>query len=268
MGMTRMSGWRAVLAVPCVAALLLAAGCKEVQDIREELGLAKQKEAPPPAPVVSLADRWIPADSAVGDLSQAQWTQRWWQWVGRFAEVNDVPYRDPDGRRCALHQEDGPVWFLAGTDGNFDAVRNCRIPSDKHLFVPLINWVVVRGLQEQPMTCEEKQAEAARLAENVNNGLVLLDGRPLGELARMRVAAGGCFAMGEEAPAVTTDGYWLMLKPLPPGKHQLAINAAWRDGPRQLLQNFRYELEVDGPGGNEADDAFAEPAEEAAATIQ
>ena len=65
----------------------------------------------------------------------------------------------------------------------------------------------------------------------------------------MRVASGACFDSFRGSPSGATDGYWLMLKPLPPGKHQLAIAASYRDGPKQMLQNFRYELEVEGEAG-------------------
>ncbi|HEV8695279.1 MAG TPA: hypothetical protein VGQ93_14010 [Lysobacter sp.] len=231
---------------------LLMTGCQAIQDIGEELGWVEPSATPAPATFVtpSLESHWIPADNAVEGISQAQWSARWWQWVGRFPNVNEVPIRDPDGQRCAQHQEDGPVWFLAGTDGNFDAVRNCTIPAGKHLFVPLINWLATRGLQEIPMSCAEKKAEAAKVADHVLSGLVLLDGRPVGELKRMRVASDSCFDIRNSPPGAT-DGYWLMLKPLPPGKHQLAIAAAYRDGPKQMLQNFRYELDVEG-GPSEA----------------
>lgn len=237
--------WRMAVVAGVLLSSLLVAGCKEVQDIREELGWAKPNELPPAPVVASLETHWVPADAAVADVSQAQWSARWWQWAGRFPGVNELPYRDPDGRRCAQYQE-GPVWFLAGTDGNFDAVRSCRIPAGKHLFVPLITWVANRGLQGVPMSCAEKQAHARRLADHVVSGLVLLDGRPVGELQRMRVASGACFDGAPGDLPAASDGYWLMLKPLPPGQHQLAIAAAFRDGPRQMLQNFRYELEVEG----------------------
>ncbi|HJW46850.1 MAG TPA: hypothetical protein VJ484_10235 [Lysobacter sp.] len=249
MGLNQMC--RTALATACFCLALLTAGCGEIKDIGEEMGWIEAPATPSSATFVtpSLDAHWLPADTTVADVSQAQWSARWWQWAARFPNVNELPYRDPDGRRCAQFQEDGPVWFLAGTDGNFDAVRSCTIPAGKHLFVPLINWVVARGLQEIPISCEEKAAQAAQMADHVTSALVLLDGRPLGELKRMRVASGGCFDSFSGSPPGATDGYWLMLKPLPPGKHQLAIAASYRDGPRQMLQNFRYELEVEGEAG-------------------
>jgi hypothetical protein len=69
----------------------------------------------------------------------------------------------------------------------------------------------------------------------------------------MRVASGACFAAFSDRPAGATDGYWLMLAPLPAGEHVLAISAAYRDGGKQMLQNFQYKLVVEGaPAESEA----------------
>lgn len=253
----RMRGWRrSLLLGTLVCSAVLAGGCDTIQDMREELGLA---EAPPPpleeaAPIPVAESHWIPADADVEGIPHSEWAQRWWQWAARFPNARELPYLDPDGRRCDQFQQDGPIWFLAGTDGNFEVLRNCRIPDGKHLFVPVINYIVSRGLPGDPEpTCEEKQAEAARFADHVLTGLVLLDGRPVGELKRMRAASGGCFESFRGEPEGATDGYWLMLKPLPAGKHQLAITAAYRDGAKQMLQNFRYELEVEEASAATAD---------------
>jgi len=259
MGMTLGAATRAALVGTCIAGALFAAGCKEAQDIREEMGWAQQREAPPPPPVVTLDDRWVPADAAVADTAQAQWSSRWWQWAGRFD--GKAPYQDRDGSRCALHQ-DGPVWFLAGTDGSFDAMRTCTIPADRHVFVPLIAWAVAAGDvgETAALSCTQKQQRAANFADHVYTGLVLLDGRPIGQYQRMRAAGGSCFTVTTGDEAVATDGYWLMLKPLPPGQHTLAVAAAYREGPRQMMQNFQYTLDVQGaesPDATGATDATA-----------
>ena len=248
MGMTIRAIPRAALAAMCVAGALSATGCKEAQDIREELGWSKQADAPPPAPAVSLEDRWVPADGVIADVAQTQWSSRWWQWAAGFD--GKPPYQDRDGSRCAMHQ-DGPVWFLAGTDGSFDAMRTCSIPADRHVFVPLITWFVAGanpgetvGDEGKPLSCTQKQERAANFADHVYTGLVLLDGRPIGQFQRMRAAGETCFTLTSDHPDVATDGYWLMLKPLPPGQHTLAIAAAYREGHRQSMQNFQYTLEI------------------------
>lgn len=228
---------RPLLAAACLVLALAAGGCSDVRDAGEELGWIRPPPTPVEAVVPSLEAHWIESATAIAGASHAQWVARWWQWTARFPKADEAPYRDPDGRWCTRYQE-GPVWFLAGTDGSFDAVRNCRIPADKHLFVPLIAW-------HRTGPCGQTQAQVARLADHVTSGLVLLDGRPVGELKRLRLASRGCFPLGGSGQAAS-DGYWLMLAPLPPGKHQLAIAASYRDGPKRMLQNFRYELEVEG----------------------
>ncbi|GAB3383422.1 hypothetical protein GCM10027432_13250 [Lysobacter fragariae] len=237
---------RTVAIATMLALVPMLSGCDGVRDIGEEMGWIEQPASPPPPPPPpTLADRWIAAGNDVGGVTQSEWTQRWWQWVGRFPSINDVPYRDPDGRRCAQFQEaDGPVWFLAGTDGQFETARSCTIPAGKHLFVPMINWFAAQG------SCEANQVEASRFADHIITALVILDGRQIGDYKQMRLSSGGCFTPSAGKPAGATAGYWLMLSPLPAGSHTLAISAAYRDGGKELLQNFRYELTVEA--GNAA----------------
>ena len=53
----------------------------------------------------------LPLVTQVEGEGYPELTARWWQWA-MAAPVE--PYLDPDGRLCAMNQ-DGPVWFLAGT---------------------------------------------------------------------------------------------------------------------------------------------------------
>lgn len=233
---------------------LLASGCDDIDttQLKDKLGLAKVAPAAAPVPEAALllASHWIPAGTDVAGVSQRDWTVRWWQWANRFP-FSAPPYRDPDGSVCADYQEDGPVWFLAGTNGRFDAQRQCTIPANKHLFVPVFNTMSSPGVDGANVPCARLQADAAEVPDNVVSALVLLDGRPVGEIKQMRVASPGCFdpSAGDAGPGrwtAASDGLWLMLSPLPPGKHQLAVAAGWRHKNDEMLQNFRYDLDVQG----------------------
>ncbi len=65
----------------------------------------------------------------------------WLRWViGQPFDEN--PVNDPSGALCGVDQ-DGPVWFLAGTFGG-PAERECTIPAGKQLFFPLVNnWCTI-----------------------------------------------------------------------------------------------------------------------------
>lgn len=218
------------------------------------LGLAWILAAPGPvsadgAGTAAPAAERLLVEDAVDGVSLGEWTARWWQWS--MAQWFP-PYLDPDGRLCELGQK-GPVWFLAGTDGSFNAMRSCTVPLEAHLLVPLINMV-----QYQPRgrtrSCEELQKDVAVNNDHLASAVVLLDGQPLGDLRAHRVRSEGCFRLDPDdpsSPLAAADGYWLMLRPLSPGRHTLVVGANYDAGGdadyRDMHQTFEYALDVGGP---------------------
>lgn len=188
------------------------------------------------------------AAGPVDGVALEEWTARWWQW----AESQWIaPYRDPDGRLCALGQS-GPVWFLAGTDGTFDALRTCTIPAGVHVLVPVINMMQSVRSRGGKAECADLRAGVAVNNDRLVSAVVLLDGRSLGDIRRHRVRTSGCFRLGGHATArlAAADGYWLMLAPLPPGRHRLMVGANYGapDAPYgRMQQQFEYVLDVGGP---------------------
>lgn len=194
------------------------------------------------SPVQALANGTIEGRS-LGD-----WTAQWWRWA-LAREI--APYRDRDGRLCALGQE-GPVWFLAGTDGRFVAKRECAIPEGKHVLVPIINMIYWRP-RGSDASCHELQASAAVNNDRLVSAVALLDGQPLGDLRSHRVRSDKCFRLDPDDPQSrigAADGYWLMLKPLPRGRHVLSIGANYAAADEAfggMHQNFEYVLDIGGP---------------------
>jgi hypothetical protein len=184
----------------------------------------------------------------VDGVGLEQWTARWWRW----AHGQPIPpYLDRDGRLCDFGQA-GPVWFLAGTDGSFEPRRDCVVPEGKHLLLPVINmiyWQQVPG----GSPCSELQRGASVNNDRLSSAVVLLNGQSLGDI-RLRRVRSGCFAMDPDDPEsvlAAADGYWVMLKPLPRGRHTLVVAAnyggAGARGYANLRQNFEYVLHVGAP---------------------
>ena len=202
----------------------------------------------PPAP--SALDAVMPPDAKVDGVSMGEWTSRWWRWV---SAATIAPYLDPDGRICDLGQ-DGPVWFLAGTDGNFNPQRECVVPEGKYLLVPIINMVYQAVDAADTRSCADLQAEAAVNNDHLVSAVVLLDEKPVPEVAHYRVRSDGCFVIGHDENGAdlhaAADGYWLMLKPLSPGRHTLTIGANYGSPETtygHMLQNFEYVLHIGPP---------------------
>jgi hypothetical protein len=197
----------------------------------------------------------LPLTAQVEGKGYAQWSAAWCQWA---LSLPVEPYLDPDGRFCALGQ-DGPVWFLAGTDGSFDTRRECRVPLGKHLFLPVINM-----LQQTPlgvkkgktvMSCDRLQALVAVNNDYLASAVLLIDGVPVRNVASYRVRSDGCFPMYPDlpeddrytTPLAVSDGYWLLIPPLSMGKHTIVVGANYgapEGGYHRMVQNFEYVLIV------------------------
>lgn len=203
-------------------------------------------------PRATAADALVlPPDASVEGESFGELTARWWQWADHQAIA---PYLDPDGRLCELGQE-GSVWFLAGTDGSFNARRECVVPAKRHILMPIINMRSSGvGTRNGRMTrpCASLQDEAAVNNEKLGSAIVLIDGVRVSDVARYRVRSDGCFpirANDDTAPRVAADGYWLLIKPLPPGRHTISVGANYATGEEGyggMVQSFEYVLHVGG----------------------
>ncbi|MBB1059541.1 hypothetical protein [Marilutibacter spongiae] len=208
--------------------------------------------------------RVLAPDASVEGTDFGELTEHWWRWA---ESLPVAPYQDPDGRLCDLGQA-GPVWFLAGTDGSFTARRECTIPADRHLLLPVINMLhsnpprAPKGYVRR--RCSELQAAAAVNNDGLNSAVVLIDGEPVRDVARYRVRSHGCFDMDEDREGANgagdagkrpgrlaaADGYWLLIRPLAPGRHTIVVGANYGvDADRSygnMVQNFEYVLDVGG----------------------
>lgn len=195
------------------------------------------------------------AHEKVAGRSQADYAIAWWQWVMRLPDGVRA-YQDLSGAQCALNQE-GPVWFLAGTEGTVRVQRQCAVPADRHLFLPVIA-LLAHASPGKPLDCRQAQARVRATNDHLAQAQVLLDGRVIADIGAHRLRDRGCFDAFKGAQYVerhasylpaATDGYWLMLAPLPAGLHRLSVKARY-DSPGTLQgdleEEFDYQLWVGG----------------------
>lgn len=233
------------------AVLLLCSACTGAV-LAAPPAAAPQPVVPPP---VVLPPIVLPLTAKVEGKGYAELSAAWWQWA---LSVPVEPYRDRDGRYCAVGQE-GPVWFLAGTDGSFDTRRECRVPLGKHVFLPVINMYQQTPLGVKKgktvMSCDRLQASIAVNNDHLASAVVLIDGVPVKNVAGYRVRSDGCFPVYPDlpeddrfiTPVAASDGYWLLIPPLPAGRHTLVVGANYgapEGGFHRMVQNFEYVLTV------------------------
>jgi hypothetical protein len=182
--------------------------------------------------------RIAPPQSRSHGHTYGEWSAIWWQWVlGIPADRN--PLTDPDGRFCAEEQS-GPVWFLAGTFGT-SVERSCTIPTGRAIFMPAYNWIFGAGAFDcdpsvPGVACDVQTLQAAAAANTEKAAVldVFVDGVRVDNPRQYRGTSPMPFSITYPESSVTglpagtyypqvSDGYWLLLHPLPPGQHTISI---------------------------------------------
>jgi hypothetical protein len=169
----------------------------------------------------------------------------WWKWAFSFP-VSINPLFDETGAQAYLGNQ-GNVFFLAGvinTSGT--ATRTITVPAGKPLFFPVLNveWenILVRPPYlggpftppARPLTVPELYASADADIRLTTELHATVDGCPIPNLFSYRATSApfnfrlpandnieqffGINISGTVAPVVT-DGFWLLLAPLPIGEH-------------------------------------------------
>lgn len=159
-------------------------------------------------------------------ITYAQWTAKWWQWVLSIAETEN-PLVDGTGRNCAINQT-GPVWFLAGTLKG-PALRSCAIPANKAILFPVIN--VEASVAERDGTTEEELAACVKFEmDQITDMRAMVSGTNVNDVKQYRIQsllfnvtlpADNILGLPAQTTKMMSEGYWLFLKPLEPGKYDL-----------------------------------------------
>jgi hypothetical protein len=175
-------------------------------------------------------------DSDPYGLSYEDWTIKWWQWTYNMT-VETSPLFDETGELCGEGQGSLPVFFLAGAAGSV-VERNCTVPAEKGILIPVS--VVACSFAEGIGTTEEDLHKCAQEDQSSNPTLFLsVDGRQIQQMEKYRVHSRAFnITIPETAPENTvfgakagpsravSDGYWIILEPLAPGKHEIHFKSS------------------------------------------
>jgi hypothetical protein len=189
-------------------------------------------------------------------MSYGDWSAAWWQYLLLF--TNDVsPYLDTTGQYCNEGQG-GPVFFLMGGPLN-PTTRSCTIPAGKALFAPIINGECssVEGDGFVGRNDQEARICAASYADstNIKSLKFTIDGKMVKELGDFRVQSPFFYfnmmpptnnflgVDGVTEGYSVSDGYWVMVQPLSPGRHVIHFEGFWTAA-GGLVQNVTYNLTV------------------------
>jgi uncharacterized protein YecT (DUF1311 family) len=207
------------------------------------LGYAPYDAAMPLEPPVSLSEVPALAPAAPVQAEPLQNViQRYWRWVRSFPK-GETPSDDTTGVRCNAGQT-GDIFFLTGSTGTAPVLRTCVVPRGVHLFVPILN-VLGQQSARQLATCADLFPPVRQVNRSATGLSLKLNGLPLAS-PETYSAESGCFQLQDSSSGLLGPaagaGYWVLLKPLPPGTYDLQFGGTYRaDG---FSQDVRYRLRV------------------------
>jgi hypothetical protein len=184
----------------------------------------------------------------------AEWQARWFTWFMEIpAPVN--PLFDETGENCAVDQS-GPVWFTGPVGRTGTTIRSCTIPTGTGIFVLGIGNEC-SNIEPPPFFGATEADLRSCAAEGFETFFgdatvtISVDGVDVGDLDRYRTQTPlfGYTLPADNvlgAPAGTTatkaisDGNAVIVKPLKPGLHRIAIhiNAPALGGVVDLIYNL------------------------------
>lgn len=187
----------------------------------------------------------FPIDSKPYGLTYGEWTVRWWQWALSIPQDNN-PITDKTGKNCALNQE-GPVWFLTGTTGG-SVVRDCTIPAGKAILLTPLN--IECSYAEFPALKTEKELRDCAKWPGASVE-VTIDGSKIQDIQKYQTQSPifnvvfpqkNLFGAPGGPTQAVSGGWWLLLKPLSPGKHTIHASGNVIDNPTTGTQSFATEV--------------------------
>lgn len=201
------------------------------------------------------------------------WVQRWWKWILEIPASKNPGYGynfiEDTTTTPQPYDKDG-VWFLAGAfnDGTLPhtrhvSLRTVKIPNNKALLLPVINFFgVVRKAQDIEQLNERVKHEMDVI--NQSTLYLTVDGQPAVRDIKRADSGGSTTAFPIEVDGKDNvvrlkhvfgrpiklyakgDGYWLFLKPLPPGKHEIHSFGSCLQGKIQIEVDYRLEVMEEG----------------------
>lgn len=201
-----------------------------------------------------------------------EWTQKWWQWYLTVPKQNNHNFETIAGYipvDCSyLQNASSPVFFVPFVlkeKGQPAAEATCVVPHDKAIMIGIDNGLMDYGdPRAQPKTVDKITEIVRKSNEFPVEFDITLDGKPLNltneEKDRVTSTPFNITLpdnnIWNESPhtpfLAVADGWYLVLKPLPPGNHVLHYTTGYQIPPAAVgaantegyIQDVTYNLVV------------------------
>jgi hypothetical protein len=189
--------------------------------------------------------QWFAPEDKPYGLSYGEWTTKWWEWA-LSVPIPVNPVLDNTGQYADKNQQN-PVWFLAGTIGDENKVahRTCIIPKQNAILFPVINYI---------HTSDPKFNTNIELVEHVKKDIddiiineAIVDDHQVPvyrvksepRIFKLIVREENKLDIPVGITTASADGYWVFLKNLNVGKHNIYFRGACSGGLRNASAQYQ-----------------------------
>jgi hypothetical protein len=159
-----------------------------------------------------------------------KWAAIWCNWLLSVPRANN-PSVDDTGKNCGQNQNNPNVWFLGGTFGNTVPVKRiCSIPVGKAILFAILEKEDSFAEDLDLKNESELSSRAKNFMDRVTYLQATVDGVKLEDLDKYRVQSEffdlifpehSVYDVKAGVTRAVCDGYWVFLKPLCIGKHEI-----------------------------------------------
>lgn len=178
------------------------------------------------------------------------WTTKWWRWFLSIPKANS-PAMDNGDINSNLNQSDQKVWFLAATTGG-TVERTVRIPLGKAILFPVINITISNSEDKTLRTDADMISFVKRHMKDIVNKQASIDGKDLLVSEDLRVQSppfnfsyppDNIFGAEAGPTRGVGDGYWIFMRPLQVGNHNIRTYGSCMSGKIQIGAKIRLMVE-------------------------
>jgi hypothetical protein len=161
----------------------------------------------------------------------AEWGAEWWQWAFAHPEV----LSDTTGEFGHLGDVGGPVFFAEGSGGTPITVRY-SVPGGQYILLPVATYIWTLFAPCAEVDCA-RQIVNGNFLGGITHVSVRIDGHERRNISEylVRVPQGNPLFKVDAGPIqpdgyggildAVQGGYWVMLEPLSPGRHEISFSA-------------------------------------------